>query len=161
MRKKYNIEVLRIKEINKHTFLDKEKECAVIFCSSYENRLSRCKYAENWLIMEFDSVGENTFNKNHAELIFKFVNQLSPMIKTIYICTDRGESRGPAIAAALIRYFGYSDKYIWYNYQYHPDPIVYKTLCKTFGVFMPNYLIKYKTHLNNISFKKETVKRRK
>lgn len=161
MRKRYNIEILRIKQINEDTFLDKEKECAVIFCSSYGNRLAQCKYAQNWLIMNFDSVGEKTFNKNHAQLILKFLNQLSPEIKTIYICTDRGESRGPAIAAALIRYFGYSDKNIWYNYKYHPDVSVYETLCKVCNVFMPKFLIKYKKHLNNISFKKETVKRRK
>lgn len=109
----------------------------------------------NWLTMEFFGENKKSFTKNHAQLIKKFIDELPPQINTIYICTDRGEARAPAIMAALMRYFGKSDKKVWCNYRYHPDTVVYKTLCNALGIFMPKITVVYKKHLNEKCFKKK------
>ena len=106
----------------------------------------------NWLTMEFSGENKKFFTENHAELIKKFIDTLPLQINEIHICTDRGESRATAIMAAVMRYFGYNDKKVWRDYHYHPDTVVYKTLCKTLGVFMPEITVRYKKRMNEKSF---------
>ena len=82
-------------------------------------------------------------------------------IKKIIICTDRAESRAPAIAAAITRYIGESDISFWRNYKYHPNVNVFNRLCKSFNVYMPKIAISYRVFINKYALRKQINKSRK
>lgn len=114
---------------------------AAIVCSSYTNRLKKAGRFPNWLIISFADIDNpdrlDSFTPAHAELIRTFVDGLGDNIKRLYICTDRAESRGQAIRAALLLYSGRSDLSVWKNPEHHPNPLVYETLLRVFGIGFP------------------------
>ena len=52
----------------------------------------------------------------------------------VFVCCDSGESRSPAVAAALMRSQGQSDLEIWDCPDYHPNVLVYKLVCEYAGI---------------------------
>ena len=52
---------------------------------------------------------------------------------TIYCSCDAGESRSPAVAAAVMRYLGMDDMKIWKNLHYHPNMLVFVMLSAGLG----------------------------
>lgn len=156
-KRKFEIDIISIKNLND---FDINEHTAVIYCSSYTERLNKPKIASNWLTMEL--VGKNdAFAFGHSELIKKFIDSLNPQIKKIIVCTDRAESRAPAIAAAITRYIGKSDIRFWSDYKYHPNTHIFNKLCKTFKVYMPKIAIIYRVFINKYSLKKQIKKSRK
>lgn len=125
-----------------------------IICSTYKNRLKQAGRFENWLIMRFadtenaDSL--DAFTPGHAELIKTFIDGLGENVRRLYICSDRCESRGQAIRAALTLYFGGSDMDIWTSPEYHPNTLVYETLLRAFGIRYP--------HIKMVLRKRHSVK---
>ena len=83
---------------------------ALIVCSSREQRLKKALLAENFCAVMFqdtiekDAVG--AFKKEQADLIRNFLDSLSPEVRDLFLCCDGGDSRSPAIAAAILRAAG-------------------------------------------------------
>ena len=156
-KRKFEIDIISIKNLND---FDINEHTAVIYCSSYTERLNKPKIASNWLTMELVGKGD-AFASGHSELIKSFIDTLNPQIKKIIICTDRAESRAPAVAAAITRYIGESDISFWRNYKYHPNVNVFNRLCKSFNVYMPKIAISYRVFINKYALRKQINKSRK
>ena len=56
--------------------------------------------------------------------------------------------RTEAVAAAVLRMSGRSDKPVWENPFYVPNRLVYQVICKEFGLFAPDWYIKKLVDLN-------------
>ena len=103
-----------------------------VLCTSGEERLICSKNAlELHFYDTIDRCHPYVFTEKMADLILSFVLS-TPHDADIFICCDSGESRSPAIAAALIKYLGESDEAIWNSRDYHPNPLVYFICCKAF-----------------------------
>lgn len=155
--KRFKIQICSVKEmylISKYIKLD---NAAVIMCSSYPIDTEKCKKIKNRLILQFDDITNQTaltsFNADKAETIKNFIDSLGPEVKALYVCCDSGESRSTALSAAIMRYFKTSDKDIWTNPYYHPNPLVYKIQCKAFGIFVTNIGIRMKVQKNKDLFR--------
>lgn len=72
----------------------------------------------------------------------------------IYVCCDSGESRSTAMAAAIMRYYGKSDKEIWTNPHYHPNLLVYKEQLYAFGIKVSKLRLSYLKYINNRALKR-------
>ncbi len=111
---------------------------AVIAVSSYGIRLEELKGFCASMCMNFaditDAKREAAFATADAEQIAAFVKKLPDRLDTLFVCCDSGESRSPALAAAIARYNGLDDMSFWTNPRYHPNPLVYKRLCTAFGI---------------------------
>lgn len=133
-------------------------DCAAIICSSYASRFDVYKKYENWLVMSFDDTEDenyhNAFKPEHAEMIKNFVDRLDENVRELYILTDRAVSRGPAIEAALYLYrFGRnSDLPIWRSPGNYPNTLVFRTLCKTFGIRFAGLKTLYRKRIKRSSF---------
>lgn len=103
-----------------------------ILCSSYawDNR------APNAIELHFlDTLNKTNpfaFTHDHAMIILEFFLS-TPRNADVFICCDSGESRSAAIAAALKKYQGEPDSYIWNSKEYHPNTLVYEICCDVFG----------------------------
>lgn len=78
----------------------------------------------------------------------------------LYVCCDSGESRSTAMAAAIMRYYGKSDKEIWTNHHYHPNLLVYKEQMRAFGFKVGKLRMKYLKYINNKALNKVMKKTR-
>ena len=112
-----------------HSVLNEiQGDCGYIFLSMRDDLPIR----ENVLIINcLDTVEENhifAFDKEkHARRIMDFV--MDTKNEVIFICCDAGESRSPAIAAALYEHEnGENADFIWNSSEYHPNMYVYRTM---------------------------------
>lgn len=165
MIKSIEIKVLSIKEISKNEEKYLSSENAAIICSSYGERLKKADRFNNWLVTCFADIENKDFpaaiKSEHAELIKKYVDSLDENIKRLYICTDRGVSRGPAIKAALLSYQKKNDMSIWKNPFVKPNALVYFTLCHTFGIKFSKLRTSIRKRINGNVLKKTITKNRK
>ena len=111
--------------------LDKiNEDCGYIFCSMDEVHYK----GPNVLVLHFMDVEyekhPDRFTENDAKAIKSFVEELmDKRISEFFICCDFGQSRSPAIAAALSESFGLGSDYIWNNKEdYEPNALVYRIL---------------------------------
>jgi len=81
--------------------------------------------------------------------------------KMLYICCDSGESRSTAIAAAIMRHYGNSDKEIWTTPLYHPNMLVYRNQMQAFGKRVCRLRGKYLRYINEKALNKAIMKKRK
>ena len=72
----------------------------------------------------------------------------------IYVCCDSGESRSTAMAAAIMRYYGKSDKEIWTDPHYHPNLLVYKEQLYAFGIKVSKLRLRYLKYINSRALKR-------
>jgi len=131
-----------------------DEMCAILM-SSYDIDEEKVGIVTH-LSMQFDDVStnvKNSFNTKKAQQIKKFLeeNVSNAKNKELYVCCDYGESRSAAVAAAICRYYKQSDYAIWNNPKYHPNPLVYKILCKELGVKLLAFEVKYKIRRNKQS----------
>lgn len=157
--KRFKIQICPVKEmylIAKYVSLD---NCAVIMCSSYPIDEKKVSGIKNKLFLEFDDItntnSSTVFRTKDALTIKSFIDGLDDNIKVLYICCDSGESRSAALSAAIMRYLKMSDKSIWNNPYYHPNPLVYKIQCKAFGLFAPKIYVSQKVKKNKRALKKK------
>ena len=76
----------------------------------------------------------------------------------LYVCCDSGESRSTAMAAAIMRHYGASDKSIWENPYYHPNILVYKEQLRAFGIHIGWFRMKYLSLVSKNALKKFMTK---
>lgn len=116
--------------------VDRERSCAVIVATETPLRPEltggmECCYAP------FDDVteGSGRMTDRVARKIAGFAAQAAEKYERMYICCDAGESRSAAIAAALLRWAQADDcADIWMQAKYHPNPHVYRTMCRALGI---------------------------
>ena len=75
-----------------------------------------------------------TSEVNRHRHIIRFLRQLPKSVTDLYVCCSKGGSRSPAVAAAVLRMSGRSDKAVWDNPYYVPNWLVYQSLVKNGGV---------------------------
>lgn len=83
--------------------------------------------------LDYECPGRS-FSVEDAEAFACFLKELDRDVRTLYCCCDAGESRSPAVAAAVMRYFRADDMSIWRNPKYHPNMLVYAMLTQALGV---------------------------
>ena len=102
------------------------------------------------------------FSFNYGEgLSVKEFLEREKDFERIYVCCDSGESRSTALAAAIMRYHGKSDKIIWKNPYYHPNLLVYREQLRAFEKKAGKLHLRYFKHINNKALKKIIRNRRK
>lgn len=106
-----------------------------ILCTSDDSLVIEPR--ENVLFLHFADITDarraDAFTAEQAAKVCSFWKNRA-LYSTLFVCCDSGESRSPAIAAALMRLMGRSDFVIWQNPEYHPNPYVYMVLCHAFGL---------------------------
>lgn len=73
------------------------------------------------------------FQPKHAREIIHFLSR-DGANQDLFVCCDGGESRSPAIAAAINLAIGKPDMPIWESRDYHPNQLVFQRLCWALGV---------------------------
>lgn len=163
MLKKYTIHILAITAIKGETFDLPREQNAVIVCSERENdHIYEC-LRENVLVLNFPDVEDEkypgAFNEVHARQIVEFLKGLSDNVTDIYVCCSKGTSRSPAVAAAILKMSGRSDRAVWCNPYYVPNTLVYLRLCREYGFLTTRFSVKMRALLNNRAYKKAQKKR--
>lgn len=95
---------------------------------------------DNILQLQFanttDHTDPNVFTIAQADLVAKFLKR-SDANNELYICSDSGVSRSPAIAAAVFRAMGKNDYVIWRNTRYIPNHYVFRLMCVALHADIP------------------------
>lgn len=76
--------------------------------------------------LDYECPGRS-FSSEDAKIFADYVKGLAD-VDTLYCCCDAGESRSPAVAAAVMRYLGTDDMAVWRNPHYHPNMLVFAML---------------------------------
>ena len=144
--------------LNQETVVYDPDHSAAILCSSDLTQITEYipfKYCLQLVFQDIcDSRDRNAFSFEQAKRITQFISGLPADITDLFIACDAGCSRSPAIAAALLRASGRSDKTIWGNPRYYPNPLVYERVCKALGLFTPKMMISYKVRVNRMAYQK-------
>ncbi len=163
--KKFTLKICSVRAFFDITKRKNLEDTAAILCSSYPFDDERCNSLKNKLCLAFDDVTNdnlpNAFSLVYARKIRDFIDGLDKTVKTIYVCCDSGESRSTALGAAIMRYIKKSDREIWLNPLYHPNPLVYELQCRAFGVFVTRFGIKNRVEKNKNALKKHIKKQRR
>lgn len=162
--KQYAIHILPTSAIRVDTFDLPQRQNAIIICNGQSNQdISLC-LPDNTLVMDFPDIEDprhiGAFNAAHAREIIGFVRSLSFDVTDIYVCCSKGSSRSPAVAAALLRMSGRSDKAVWMNPFYVPNLLVYYCLCHTWGFHTTRFSV-WCRHLANVRAFKRAQRRKK
>ena len=111
--------------------------CAAVISSSADvdaERLTGISY----VFLQYDDVDTEipgrSFSESDAARILGFLQKLGPEIDTLWCCCDAGQSRSPAVAAAICRRWGLDDSHIWKDPRYRPNMLVFDLLTKAFGL---------------------------
>ena len=85
----------------------------------------------------FADVNEETMwgamTKAQAEAIHSFVTDVKDEIDVLHIHCFAGQSRSPAIAAAILRGLHMEDAWIWSDRQYRPNPLCFRLVSEAFA----------------------------
>ena len=150
--KKYTIHILAIPAIKPDVFDVAISQCSIIACTERDNKYLRFFPEKQRCIMPFSDVevkgAFNAINGAHARAIIRFLRNLPDEVTDLYICCSKGGSRSPAVAAAVLRMSGRSDKVVWENPFYVPNSLVYQTVCREFGLFAPDWYVKRLVEFN-------------
>jgi len=73
------------------------------------------------------------FTEEHGAVVKEFLHKHMDAT-CLYVCCDSGQSRSAALAAAIVRYFGGDDLFIWEDPKYHPNTLVYTRQLAALGM---------------------------
>lgn len=154
--KPFIIHILPIKAIRPGLLDIAPQNAALIVCSDDSNRhLDIFQYR---LVIPFADInfqnGTNAITSIQAKSIVSFGQSLPNTVTDLYICCTEGISRSSAVAAAFLRMSGRGDKVIWNNPYYSPNSLVYQTVCKQAGIFVPDWYVHYLETRNRKAYKK-------
>lgn len=153
----YEIIICPLKKLYQIVLDGDFSKSALIAVSSYEIRKDKLTPLNKALFMNFADITNKTnpdaFSQATAERIAEYLKSIQNDIDTLFICCDSGESRSTAMAAAIMRYNNTDEMQIWKNPEYHPNPLVYKLLCKALGIETTDEEIKSLTDINETAFR--------
>ena len=156
--KKYTLHILSLAAANAEAFdLPKEKNAVICVADNLKN-FSDYAFLKHILVMPFrdaeDKNESGAFQRAHARMIIRFLKKIGKDVTDLYVICSKGGSRSPAIAAAVLKMSGRSDKKVWQNPYYVPNILVYKRLCLECGLFFSALTVPIKRHINNRAFRK-------
>ena len=99
--------------------------------------------------LDYECPGRS-FSKADAAAFADFIKNLEADV--LYCCCDAGESRSPAVAAAVMRYFSLDDMQIWENPHYHPNMLVFEKLAGALGVAVSDEEKDFRFYINQKAF---------
>jgi len=102
--------------------------------------------------LDYESPGRS-FSREDAVAFADFLTEQENPIDTLYCCCDAGESRSPAVAAAVMRYLGMDDMAIWQNPRYHPNMLVFVMLTEALGAAVSDEEIDLLLYTNQKAFR--------
>ena len=102
--------------------------------------------------LDYESPGRS-FSREDAVAFADFLAAQETPIDTLYCCCDAGESRSPAVAAAVMRYLGMDDMEIWQNPRYHPNMLVFVMLTDALGAAVSDEEIDLLLYTNQKAFR--------
>lgn len=140
-------------ELNEKT--DDIKTIAIIISMEDISHLNFDRLNAFCKIEAFDTEIGNTpfsFNYDNGVCVKNFLETENDF-ERLYVCCDSGESRSTAMAAAILRCFGKSDKEIWSNPYFHPNLLVYREQIRAFGIKVSSLKLKYLKYINNRALK--------
>lgn len=150
--RKYIIHILSIPAIGPEAIDIPMSRCAIIACTERDNKYLNMFPERQRCIVPFADVEDKNhpmaIRGAHARLIIRFLRNLPEEVTDLYVCCSKGGSRSPAVAAAVLRMSGRSDKPVWENPYYVPNKLVYQVICKEFGLFAQNWYVKRLVELN-------------
>lgn len=160
--KKYVIHILAVPALTYDVFDIPLENCAFIICTNRSNYTIDNIIQKNKLVLDFLDVEDadlpRAFNRGHARKIIQFLLNLPSNVSDIYVCCSKGGSRSAGCAAALLKMSGRNDKKVWLNPYYTPNILVYKILCREYGIFMPDWRVDLLNKLNEWAFRKAQKK---
>ena len=129
--------------------------CAAIIFSSFDlptAKIPGCPY----IFRKFEDLDREipgrSFCEADAIAIRDFLRCLDPRTQTLICCCDAAQSRSPAAAAALKLYYGQDDMPIWQEPRFHPNVLLFSTLCHTLGITLTDYQIDLRIYENLKAF---------
>ncbi len=102
--------------------------------------------------LDYECPGRS-FSQTDAAAFAKFTKSLDNAVDTLYCCCDAGESRSPAVTAAVMRYFGLDDIQVWQNPHYHPNMLVFEKLAGALGVAVSDEEKDFRFYINQKAFR--------
>ena len=127
--------------------------CGTIISSASEIEISRLQgmtyVFRQYEDLDYECPGRS-FSQTDAAAVADFVKNLEADV--LYCCCDAGESRSPAVAAAVMRYFGLDDMQVWENPHYHPNMLVFEMLMDAFNMSISDAEKDYLLYTNQKAF---------
>jgi len=102
--------------------------------------------------LDYECPGRS-LSREDAVSFADFLTEQETRIDTLYCCCDAGESRSPAVAAAVMRYLGMDDMAIWQNPRYHPNMLVFVMLTDALGAAVSDEEIDLLLYTNQKAFR--------
>ena len=161
-----------IKQYTVHPMGTYALRCAVVDLPTEQNALIICCNRQNQFAFPpcFSQVLEivfpdlederlpGAFNGAYARKIIRFITDLPDTVTDVYVCCAKGGSRSTAVAAALLRASGRTDRDVWHNPFYVPNKLVYRVLCHEFGLKTNRFSTWVRVLINNRAFRKAQKK---
>ena len=156
--RKFTIHILALPGIKPDLFDIPIQKCAIIVCTERDNEYLSLFPPKHICVVPFADVEDpqhtRAIKRSHARCIIRFLRQLPEEVTDLYVCCSKGGSRSPAVAAAILRMSGRSDKPVWDNPYYVPNWLVYQTICREFGLFAPYLYVMHLVRRNCRCYKK-------
>lgn len=131
-------------------------KCGAIISSASEIEVSRFQgisyVFRQYEDLDYECPGRS-FSQTDATAFAEFLKSLENDVDTLYCCCDAGESRSPAVAAAVMRYLGTDDMPIWHNPHYHPNMLVFEMLANTLGAAVSDEEKDFRFYTNQKAFR--------
>ena len=129
-------------------------KCGAIISSASEidiEKVQRIPYVfRRYEDLDYECPGRS-FSKTDAGSFADFVKTLE--VEMLYCCCDAGESRSPAVAAAVMRHFGLDDMQVWKNPHYHPNMLVFEMLADALGAAVSDEEKDFRFYTNQKAFR--------
>jgi predicted protein tyrosine phosphatase len=156
--KKYASHILPIPAVTSDMFEYPIDKNALISCVTRTTPFLVGETDLSKLILPFNDVEDanvpGAFNSAYAREIIRFIKSIPDSVTDLYVCCSKGGSRSPALAAALLKASGRSDRTVWKNPYYVPNKLVYKIMRDELGYYIPWIIVKLKSFDNEMQFKK-------
>ncbi|WP_026489107.1 hypothetical protein [Butyrivibrio sp. XBB1001] len=155
--RQFTIHILAVPAFSEDMFDVPHKQCAIILLTTrttpFLDRTDIPKLVIDIIDVE-DEKEYGAFRRYHAKRVIYFVRHLPKEVTDLYVSCSKGGSRSPGCAAAIMLMSGRSDKDVWLNPFYTPNVLVFKVLCREFGLFMPDILVAIRQHMNEQAYRK-------
>lgn len=150
-----NIQICPIKRLYQILAESTTGKCGAIISSASEldtEKLRGISYVfRQYEDLDYECPGRS-FSSEDAKAFAAYVKGLAD-VDTLYCCCDAGESRSPAVVAALMRYFGLDDLQIWRNPHYHPNLLVFEMLAAALGAAVSDEEKDFRFYTNQQAFR--------
>ena len=102
--------------------------------------------------MDFDYESPRSFTELQASRFAEFIKSMKHNVTDLFVCCDAGESRSPAIAAAIHRWLRQDDHHIWCNPRYHPNALCFMRMAEALDIKIADEEIDTLIYTNRTAF---------